>query len=743
MSTASPTPKQAASIGGLLAPYALVTLAALSGWTYLLLQHDTPAGAILKYLTYYLLCLTVPGAMVLKAAIGSRGSWIADLVWGTIVGLCLELVAWAGMTALGVQSFLFLWPLLPLLLLLAPGLRERILDWPLPPRFGVGHTLTVTAIISLELRLWWSTLLTQPLPPTNRPYYGDLLWHLGLAHEATRSFPLLVPQMVDAGLLRYSWFVHAHLASSSLITGLDLPLILFRLWYAPVIALTVAAVALLARQLSGKSWAGGLAAMLVASAGSHPYWRAFTGGDNYLMFVSPTQVYSVPISILCAMLVVTAIQGSLGAAGWGLLGLVGVAASGSKSSTMLMLAAAVFGTVVVSFFLKQFSRRLVALAAIFAALLLFAMTAVTGGAGGTGWQLFSSLTQFPPFQALGGDKAITDHFATDLIRMQGLGFWLLLALLAALAVRATLALLVVAIPFTPQLRQSLSAWFIGGIVMAGWLPFLLMAHPGYSQVYFYYSAVPFAAVLVGWLAACLLPKTRTGQLIALGSGIIVAVISLLATVQGAPSVTYNKETLQGFIVQVALFAAVSLSLGVIGRILRRRTQGAMNMAWLAVLIAPLLITPLIQVPWNGPATPAPPAAEVSRITLGETEAAMWVSEHVPDDALMATNAACNGDYSDRCDARRWWLSGLGGRRVYLDGWRYVPEGADGALDEFDTLTINNAAFEHPTDESIDALRQRGVSWTVVEHLDGYPSPDLSPWGTLSFQNGLVSIYHLN
>lgn len=245
-------------------PSVLCGLLLAGVWLTLTLQYDTPGTAVLRYALYFAGCVMLPGLVVWKAAFGSRG-WLADITWGSILGICLELVAWAAFSLAGLQSVLVLWPVLTFPLLLSPTARGRILAFPGPPRLTWGLTLTSFATLSMMLRVWWQDISNVELMPTAKPYYVDIPWHLGLAHEATRAFPLQTPQLIDAGPLKYSWFVHAQLGAGSLITGIDVSVIMLRLWQAPMIALGVGATALLARELTGKSWVGGLAGLLVAS----------------------------------------------------------------------------------------------------------------------------------------------------------------------------------------------------------------------------------------------------------------------------------------------------------------------------------------------------------------------------------------------------------------------------------------------------------------------------------------------
>lgn len=722
-------------------PTVLVAVALAAMWVVIAIQYDTPETAVVKYALYFAGCVTFPGTLVWKAVFGTR-SWAADLTWGSILGICLELVAWAGFSLLGLQSILIVWPLLTLPVLLNRAARRKVLQLPPAPKFSLGVGLVAFAILSLLLRVWWLTVASVDLPPTSQPYYVDILWHMGLANEATRAFPLLTPQLIDAGLLKYSWFVHAQIGAGSLITGLDVPIIMLRLWQAPMIVLGVSATALLARELTGKAWAGGIAALLVASQGSFRLWREFLGASNIFPLNSPTQTYSIAISVLCVKLIIDAFRDGLRWPGWLLLVLSGIVCSGSKSSIMLMVTAAVCGTVVVSAFLGKFRPRMIGIAGLFVGLTLFAMAFVTGGGGGSSVQILSSFTLLPPFRKVGGDPAFNELFADDLISSAGLGYWLLIVLFVVMALRMLLALVVLVIPFIKELRQDLAAWVLGGAVLSAWVPFLLLSHRGYSQYYFMHGAVPFAAVLGAWWLSTALPSSRAGRWVTIATGSIMAAGTAISSIFVFNPPAWDKSAMVSFLAQTSVFFGIVAVLGITAFVTRRRAPGLFSGAWVAAFLAPLLITPLIALPWHGASEPKPPSEGLAAVKLAETQAGMWVNENVDTHDVMATNAACSATYSTTCDARRWWLSGLGGRRVFLDGWRYVPEGADGEISEFDAQALNEAAFQNPSDETIGALRDRGVSWMVVESLPGFPAPDLSAWGDVEYSNDLVTVYRL-
>lgn len=722
---------------------ALVAVALLIGfgvvWSW---NTEVAGGDVVRFALYYLLALTVPGTIVLKACLGTRHSWLADLVWGTINGLCLELFAWGLFSLLGFQSWLRFWPLLVLVLLVSPVSRARILERPV--QFGPTWLVVGGSIVALSLwqRVWWPFTLNYELPPHSRPHYVDIPWQMGLAWEATRGIPLLTPQMADAGPLKYSWFVHAHLGSASLIAGIDVPTLVLRLWAAPMMALVVFGVGLLAHRVSGQVLAGVAAMALYGSQGQFDFWHKIFGSSNYVPPLSPTTIFTVVVSVFTIWLAAEILSGKTPRLAWLLLAMAAIVSAGSKSSTMVVLTAAVLGTLIVALLLRSRRKELLIMSGCAVTLTVFALALVTGGGDSTRLQLFGALTLLPPFRSLGGDPAFGRRFADDLIHTEGVGAWLLLSLLVGIALRMIVALSPVFVPFLRDLRDDLVAWLLGGIVVAAWLPFLLMSHNGYSQYYFIYGAMPFGAVLWGWIVAIVVGHHRRrsqGFLAAVALGMLLAWFGSMIPKSAWPSTNDQwLRELQTFLLPSLAGVGLLILVGFLGHRFRSRAPWAVGVA-LGLLLGAMMVPYLTA---SAPSRPSPVDELVAARSLAEGEAALWIQDNVGLYDLMATNSACTNE-AESCNTKRWWISGLGGRRVFVEGWGYTPDGADGRVDSSNSPDVNFAAFARPSDETIGAIMDRGVEWMVVESLgEQFPEPDLSRWGDLAYKNDLVEIYRL-
>ena len=69
--------------------------------------------------------------------------------------------------------------------------------------------------------------------------------------------------------------------------------------------------------------------------------------------------------------------------------------------------------------------------------------------------------------------------------------------------------------------------------------------------------------------------------------------------------------------------------------------------------------------------------------------------------------------------------------------------ARGELTDEELWELNNAIFTDPTDQSIQAVKDHGVKWVVMQNAQGAPVSDLTPWGKVTYKNDYITIYELN
>lgn len=730
-----------------LVPYA-VTAAVLGTAVAVALVSDTPGVDVAKHVAYVVLGLVLPGTIVHRSLRGPRASWVSDLAIGGATGLALELVAWAAFTALHAQQALWAWPVLTLPLLLVPTTRRRVLTrptgtWGLWP--GVALGLACMLMVMLAYRGY---LAQYPLPPAGVAYFSDMMWHMGLVHEATRSVPLLTPQSTADGTLRYHWFSDAHIAASSLMTGTDVVVVFLRLWIIPVLVLVVLLTAVLAQRVSGRSWVGALAGWLVVPTLAYPFWPGLLNASNHLNPLSPSQVFSAALALLLVITLVDLVRTNGRPQGTTLVVafLAALATSGSKSSALPVVLGGIGTAFVAALFLRRNRLLLLGVGVVGTVLAATAFAFVAGGDAGSGYQLFSALSLFSPYREIvTRHPDLSTRVLDGLVHTPGVGPILLVALLliAALTYGRLLAGL---LPFFQRaLRTDLAAWLLAGLCLTPFLPFFAIAHPGYSQFYFLFGAIPFGSALWAWSIGELVGDSRARARAAAATFAVVGALTAVAVLV-LPSRTRpigrsaQAAELWTFVGQVAACAILLAAVLVAALVLRRRGRDWLVPVAACAVVAPLLVTGtvgLLRLHSKAPAT-------ANQHLLSQDLAADWIAHHVPLYDVMATNDHCISGTGMSCFSREWWISALGGRRVLLEGWAYLPgAAANKRYDNPALYALNQAAFTRPDASSLGAIRERGVRWLVADTEAGAVSPALGSLTTKVFQSGTVSVYRLD
>jgi len=600
------------------------------------------------------------------------------------------------------------------------------------------------------------------LPPAGGVYYQDVTWHLSIVHELTRSFPPQISQ-VAGEVLRYHWFSHVHLAAAHLVSGVPEATVVLRLSILPLLALTALVGARLAVELSGRWWSGPVAAWgLVVFQGTN--LLPVAGEAGIIFPASPSQVYVVPLFLGVATLVVRALRGVRLGAGWAVLGLLLVAAAGAKPTAMPLVLA---GTCLAGLSLLVQRRRqwLAALAVVgmVAVILPVSFLAVAGSDAGSRLGLFDFVEWSPLYHKLTGASF---HATAGPILPEGLNdlsgrSLVILGLLLLVPLVANLGHLV---PFawlgSRRFRTDPAAWFVAGVVIAGWVVYLVLSHPAYSQAYFLRLATPLATILGAWVLAAAIPPTvgggrRIGALLGGGAFIGAGVVALGRAV--TPSLTGHMNSLPvvaaSFLAPLALLCAVVASGFLTWIVVRRKVPGLRGWGFALVLAALVLGGPA-QGAFKGHASsvvafvvnrPAPEGSGY-RISPGAAAAMAWVDRHVPNEAVVATNRHCvDGPQRPRCLAMAFWVSGLGGRRTVLEGWGYTSavRVANAPSPFPERLAVNDAVFTDPSVQTIDRLRRGyGASWLVADASAGPVSPELGRFAVPRFSSGEVTVYQL-
>jgi hypothetical protein len=734
-----------------------------------LLQTGTPAVDIARYAAYWGFALILPGLLLVRATIGSRGNWPEDVALGAVTGLGLELVFFAMWSFLGLQQELWLWPVVVIaIFLVVPRLRTHwriVLPQPMPLlwSWAVGSAI---AACTLTVR---QSAFAAPLPPAGGLYNQDVTWHLSIVHELTRAFPPQIPQ-VAGQVLSYHWFAHVHMAAAHLVSGAPVATIVLRLWILPLLALTALIGARLAMELSGRWLSGPLAAwglIVFEGTGLLP-----VPGEAEVIFpTSPSQVYVLPLVLGVAILIVRALRGQRLRAAWALLALMLAAAAGAKPTAMpLVLAGSCLAGLSLLLQRRRQWRAALSVAAIVAVILPVSLLFVAGSDSRTSIRLFDFVEFNPLYHRLTGagfhptigpvlPEGVRDLSARSLI---------ILAILLLVPLVDNVARLV---PFTSlgskAMRKDPAAWFMAGVVIAGWGVYLTLSDPAYSQAYFLRLANPLATVFGAWVLAAALPSTarsgrRIGAVLASGALIGVGVVALGREL--TPALAGQTKNLTAVMASVAaplvlVFAAIVA--GVIAWLVVRRKVPGLRGWGLALALAALVL--------GGPGadeisgtvrdgiffvadTAVPEGGSVAgsldgdRLSPTAGAAAAWLNQHTPNDAVIATNRHCvEGPQRPRCLSLAFWMSGLGGRRTVLEGWGYTSEAksARSPAPFPERLAANDVVFTDPSTQNIHQLRQRyGASWLVADTTAGAVSTQLPRFAAPRFNSGQITIYQL-
>ncbi|MFF5172523.1 hypothetical protein ACFY3U_07805 [Micromonospora sp. NPDC000089] len=752
----------------------LVVLVLAWWWT------DTPVANMIAYPTYWLLCLVLPGALVHRALRGSRGNLQEDLGYGAATGLLLELAAWCAATATGQQASLRWWPVPVVLLFLAvPRLRRH---WrmgtsrPLP----VGWDLAMAAL-SIVVICWAATQWRDlPLPPVEFIYYQDLLYHLGFVHELTRTMPFELPQVAGEPL-RYHYLSDAHMASASLITGSQPAIVLLRLWLVPVAVTAMVVTAGLARDLSGSWWAGP-----VAAAGGYVGVSITLGtptiatGTMPLSLISPSQTYMLPLLALLAGLCMEVVRGRPLGPGWALTPALGLACAGAKSSSLPPLIAGLALAVLVA---GGRARRVPWAALSLLAVLVGAMAVgyrlfAGGGAGVLSPQVFGLLRFLAPYSTTigaGSDRTAGGLLPPGLAEAGVAGWLFCFAVLVWWVVMQAprfVGLLMLARRGERSGAGDPAAWLIAGATVAGTGATWSFFHPSVSQIYFYTAVIPFGALLTAWLLAAMRPPWPV-LAVAAALGVI-AQLTLPASTPPGPD---RAAWLWGLADPVARVIGLCLLAALLSAVLahlvsRRRVRGegessttgarrpramlvaGMTAALLAASVAEGVAGPTRML-LGGPAAP-PEAGHPLAVTEDEMRAALWLDATAGPDDVVATNVHCRpAQTRPHCDARAFWVTGLGGRRALVESWGYTDEalaanGRDGfgyprqPAPDPAVFAFNDGVFTDPTPTALERMRRKyQVRWLLADSRAGQVSPELARLARVRYVAGPVTIYQLD
>ncbi|MFF3442977.1 hypothetical protein [Streptosporangium sp. NPDC002721] len=702
--------------------------------------YGVPAADLAFFCGYVALGLALPGLLLVRALYrGTRGlALVEEIALGLALGYAVEVLAYIAARAAGAPSLVAAWPVATYAAFAAvPRLRRH---WkgatrPCAPAWYSWSLALLVAYVTA-----WSSFTFFRTTPLTWPGAGtslfDMPYHLALVGELRHHMPPTVP-VVSGEPLLYHWFVYAHLAAASWVTGVEPLVLLFRLGMLPMLVAFVVLVGAIGHRVTG-SRAGALLSIagtilvavpsLYVNANGLFTWT----GVQHSSWESPTQTFGALLFAPVILLLVDLLERrrrARGAGGWLLLGVFLVAVMGAKATYLPMLVAGLVAVAAVEAVVRRGSPR-PALAALGMAVacLVYAQFVLFGGA--------RQATIVDPLSLMrrtwGELTGLGEHAAPSPASLAGIT--LLYVLCWAVTWCGVGGLL-----RGPRLLARPAVVLLLGVGAAGLGAVVLLGGPAMNQGYFLQGAYPYLAIAAacGFLAVAR-GERASALATACAAGAGVAVAHLVRTLSGVevplPPGEPEAALYRPYLVLSALAVAGAVALVAT----RRRFRG-----WALVIALVTAVGPLSA--WHARALLIMHGGEggvyrVSRpaapeVPPGALDAGRWLRANSDPGDLVATNAHCAWGREEPCDSRHFWLSALSERRVLVEGWAYTASNLDRwrpgepmtGLPFWDgeRIRLNDEAFLAPSGTSVRRLRERyGVRWLLAE--ERVPGPALSP-----------------
>ncbi|XVU29023.1 hypothetical protein ACQPZJ_18755 [Actinoplanes sp. CA-054009] len=735
---------------------------------------------IAKFAGYTLFANTLPGLLIWRAARG-RGDYLPfDAAFGTVIGFIVELPLYMACRQFDVSPYAVgAWPLIVFLLFLAvPRLRRH---WRgNRRRLPAGTTWTLTLTFLWILALIGQTIfrVSDLVEPQNNTVSIDFLFQFALTGEFKHHVPLNTP-WVTGTRLNYHWYVYAHGAATSWLTGIEPQTLMLRLLPLPMVAAFLVIVVAAVRQITGRFWPGNVALLLMTLGVTlNPFsWTGapiFSGIFVGNLWVSPTQTYAA--LFFAAVVFQLAVIFQLDRAGlrrpapWILLTLLVGAVAGAKATFLPMaLCGLVFAVVVRGLFARSVGPELPALG-ITLAWFAFAQTVLYGdGSQGASVYPLQTAKWTPLGQALMGHPDPVDQW-TPLLWLTGIG------ILAPAFGWAGMAGLL-----RREWRMQPIAHVMLGFSAAGVGGLWLVAHPGLSQTYFAQSATPYLAMASSVGLAALIPSGRKRPwsfiwlaafgAVAVATGVVVVRQTIGADSPGEMGDRFTLDHIVWTYGLVLLIVAVTVLLVTLiawrVRLSTRLTVGALAIAVLTAAVTSGTagsgqvlvdeVTPDSEAAITGGHPP-------NTFPAGALEAGRWLRAHSDPRDIVATNSHCRLNIPG-CDSRDFWVAAFSERQVVVQGWSYTePAFASGGLwdrtlarSQFwdaQLLAENDAVFSDPTAENVESFTSaHNVRWLVALDRVQKPTntrsiqtvvadPKLAEFATLRYRVYDIAIYEV-
>ncbi|MFC3820224.1 hypothetical protein ACFOSO_16630 [Planomonospora venezuelensis] len=702
---------------------------------------------------YLVVGVTVPGVLVLRALLGGRRTLAEELAAGTALGYAVEVFVYIGGRAAGVPLLVVAWPVVTYGVFLAvPRLRGHWRGRGACPRPPVWWSWSVAAVMAY-LTLLSATSFFRSYTVTQPGVWAgasDMLYHLSLVGELRHHMPPTVPAVAGEPLL-YHWFVYAHLAAASWVTGIEPMVLLLRLGMVPMLAGLLVLVGVTGRRLTG-SWLGGVLTVVgtvfLKPPNLHqgPNWTFTYGGIQDVTWTSPTQTFGALLFAPVVLLLLDLL--GRGRGGWGrwvLLGVFLVAVMGAKSVYLPLLGAGLVAVVAVEVVRRRRVPRVaVAVLGATAVCLAFAQLVLFGG-GKLGMALDPFSLMRMGWNRIGGMGAPAE---TTVLGLAGL--YLMCWAVAWAGVFGLLS--------RPRLPARPGVPLMLGIGAAGLGVALLFGHPGLSQLFFLMAALPYlSAVAACGLIAVVRQAGTSARATVLAAAAGAAAAFVVPALFGAEvpidpdhavPALFRPYIVLGIAV-VALTAVLAAAVG--GLRACALTAVALTALSLPGNVNERVLVMADRIAKTGFQQNSRPV-EDQVMPPKALNALRWLRMHSRPDELVATNVHCAWDLPDPCPPKRFWVSAFAERRVLFEGWAYTaanlrqwrPGGPNSyPFWDHDRFLANKRVFTQPSPGTVGDLRERyGVRWLFVDESRMGPGRGLETAARLRFRSGDYSLYRV-
>jgi hypothetical protein len=678
-----------------------------------------------------------------------RARTLERVAFGWGLGYGLEISAFALTASLGVRSLFLGYPILAGLL----GLRQiKRARRPRMLRKELGDprwTVAVAGVIVVALVLVSAALFpAHPLPGTvpRVTYYLDIVFHISVAGEALHHWPLTDP-VVSGQPLPYHMFVDLHMAAVTQVTGIDLPVVVFRLVLLPMVALFILEAVVAGVRLSGRRWIGPLAAAILLLISEFDLDPRFEPGkapfDGYFfdgLWLSPSfllgLLFFVPIIILLVELVAEVERPSTWR-DWTLLACFMVGAAGAKVTIMPVVIGGLALFIVAR---RRLERR---------ALLALLLSCVVFGA--------SLLTLYR-----GSSTGLRFHFpatvgyATHLVedQLRWLPHPLLLTVVVVVGLLGLFGAPLCGLLWfakAPRERFLRSHALLLSIFVVSLIPYLINREVTLNQLFFteygFVAAGLVSAIGIYYFWTSSYPGVRHGA-----ASVLVFAVAWLAILL--------------FVIRLSLLAVSSdkflylLWYGLAGAglaalaIATRRAPPARRRLGVRLLLVGVLAASALNVPldlgqglfdaWRGSRSFYDRGPG---LTSGLYQGLEWLRHRTnPDDVIAVSNYSLDPNKPEFDDL---YYSAFAERRVFLEGWLYsikeqrlgdsIVTGPNMPYPE--RLRLNDAVFQRGDRNALRTLvRNYRVRYLLVDLVHGGNVKPVAARGRLVFSNSDVAIY---